>query len=61
MNWIYNLTDTQQFVLISAVKIMAVVSVTMAIVAYAVYVERRVAAFIQDRVGPNRVGPFGLL
>jgi NADH-quinone oxidoreductase subunit H len=61
MNWIYNLTDTQQFVLISAVKIMAVFSVTMAIVAYAVYVERRVAAFIQDRVGPNRVGPFGLL
>jgi len=33
----------------------------MVIVAYAVYVERRVAAFIQDRVGPNRVGPFGLL
>lgn len=26
-----------------------------------VYVERRVAAFIQNRVGPNRVGPFGLL
>ncbi len=33
----------------------------MGIVAYAVYVERRVAAFIQDRLGPNRVGPFGLL
>jgi NADH-quinone oxidoreductase subunit H len=61
MNWIYNLTDTQQFVLISGVKILGVFSVTMAIVAYAVYVERRVAAFIQDRVGPNRVGPFGLL
>jgi NADH-quinone oxidoreductase subunit H len=61
MNWIYNLSDTQQFVLISAVKILGVFSVTMAIVAYAVYVERRVAAFIQDRVGPNRVGPFGLL
>jgi NADH-quinone oxidoreductase subunit H len=33
----------------------------MGIVAYAVYVERRLAALIQDRLGPNRVGPFGLL
>ncbi len=29
--------------------------------AIAVYAERRVAAFIQNRVGPNRVGPMGLL
>ncbi|HET6527507.1 MAG TPA: NADH-quinone oxidoreductase subunit NuoH [Balneolaceae bacterium] len=29
--------------------------------ALAVYAERRVAAFIQNRLGPNRVGPFGLL
>lgn len=29
--------------------------------ALAVYAERRVAAFIQNRVGPNRVGPIGLL
>jgi len=29
--------------------------------AIAVYAERRVASFIQNRVGPNRVGPFGLL
>lgn len=29
--------------------------------AYAVYWERRLASFIQQRVGPNRVGPFGLL
>jgi NADH-quinone oxidoreductase subunit H len=26
-----------------------------------VYSERRIAAFIQQRLGPNRVGPFGLM
>ncbi|MGI9558295.1 MAG: NADH-quinone oxidoreductase subunit NuoH [Thermodesulfobacteriota bacterium] len=30
-------------------------------VAYLTYAERRVSALIQDRLGPNRVGPFGLL
>jgi len=29
--------------------------------AIAVYAERRIAGFIQSRLGPNRVGPFGLL
>lgn len=30
-------------------------------VIFLVYMERRVAGFFQERVGPNRVGPFGLL
>ena len=50
------------FILFSAVKIVvAVLFVLMPIVAYSVWVERKVAAAIQDRIGPNRAGPFGLL
>jgi len=48
------------------VKIVIVASVLMGAVAYLIYVERKVAAYAQDRLGPNRCGrefgiPFGLL
>ena len=60
-NWIGGLSAMQQFTLFSGVKIMGVFAVLMTSVAYSVWVERKVAAAIQDRVGPNRAGPFGLL
>src|SRR6516164_3233030 len=61
MHWLNSLSPPSQFALFSSIKIIGVFSVLMFIVAYAVWVERKVSASIQDRRGPNRVGIFGLL
>ncbi|NOT76305.1 MAG: NADH-quinone oxidoreductase subunit NuoH [Cyclobacteriaceae bacterium] len=36
-------------------------TITLTIAAYSTYAERKVAAFLQDRIGPDRAGPFGIL
>jgi NADH-quinone oxidoreductase subunit H len=46
---------------IMLVKILAVVGISQGTVAYLILVERKIAAWAQDRLGPNRVGPFGLI
>ena len=48
-------------ILINVIKVVVLFAVLMTMVAYATWFERRVVAFIQSRLGPNRVGPFGLL
>jgi NADH-quinone oxidoreductase subunit H len=52
--------DTTDIIL-NLVKIAIVLGVLLSVTPIMVWIERRGGALIQDRPGPNRVGPFGLL
>lgn len=51
----------ESFYLYKFILVGGIFTITLAIAAYSTYAERKVAAFLQDRVGPDRAGPFGLL
>ena len=47
--------------LIKSIIILAIFALSLGIAAYETYFERVIAAYIQDRVGPDRAGPAGIL
>ncbi|CAN1515098.1 NuoH NADH,ubiquinone oxidoreductase subunit 1 (chain H) [Spirosomataceae bacterium] len=47
--------------IVKAIIVVAIFAISMLMALYETYAERVIAAFIQDRVGPDRAGPFGLL
>jgi len=56
-----SLTPIEIFVLLSLIKVALVIAIMLGAVTYTVLLERKVVGRIQNRWGPSRVGPFGLL
>lgn len=49
------------FIIEKFILVTVLFAISLLIAMYSTYAERKVAAFLQDRLGPDRAGPFGIL
>jgi NADH-quinone oxidoreductase subunit H len=49
------------FIIYKFILVLIVFLISLGIAAYSTYGERKIAAFLQDRMGPSKAGPYGLL
>ena len=57
----WGMPDLVAQVLIGFLGVLVLLSLLMVLDIFLVWVERKVVSRFQDRIGPNRVGPFGLI
>jgi NADH-quinone oxidoreductase subunit H len=51
----------ESFIIYKSILVFVVFGISLGFAAYSTYAERKVAAFMQDRIGPDRAGPFGIM
>jgi NADH-quinone oxidoreductase subunit H len=61
MEWVKQFISDNAQLVTSVIVIVVIIHLALGAAAYLILLERKISAWAQDRLGPNRVGPMGLL